>query len=101
MARTDWKRSRPTTSAADGPDRDMTNQPPTLRLPKSRFSFVTEFRLSPDGWIERRTVYADGRPVKDSLGDWERIEPDGVELSRRHIPLLDTWLKQIGWQPPR
>ncbi|HZS48747.1 MAG TPA: hypothetical protein VFC63_26985 [Blastocatellia bacterium] len=73
---------------------------PTLRLPRSRFSFVTEFRLRSDGSIERRSVHDDGREVKDVLGQWQIIEPSGIEMSRRAIPLFDEWLKSLNWTPP-
>jgi len=73
---------------------------PTLRLPKSRFSFVTEFRLRNDGSIERRSVREDGKEVQDVLGQWQIIEPGGIEMSRRAIPLFDEWLKSLNWSQP-
>jgi hypothetical protein len=69
-----------------------------FRLPRSRFSFVTEFRICLDGTIERRTVNEDGSRVKDSLGEWQKIDPEGVEMSRRAIPALDEWLTSLNWR---
>ena len=73
---------------------------PLFRLPRSRFSFVTEFRILRDGTIERRTVNEDGSRVKDALGVWQKIEPEGIEMSRRAIPAFDQWLTSLNWRSP-
>jgi hypothetical protein len=71
-----------------------------FRLPRSRFSFVTEFRIRLDGTIERRTVNEDGSRVKDSLGEWQKIEAEGIEMSRRAISAFDEWLTSLNWRSP-
>jgi len=72
----------------------------TFRLPRSRFSFVTEFRILHNGTIERRTVNEDGSRVKDALGEWQKIDPEGVAMSRRAIPDFDAWLTSLNWRSP-